>query len=236
MKLKNSLFLLLFTFTFLSYGQEWRDSIDVARTAYKNKEYDKALKYYESAQKKAPEDVDLSDEIAQSAYKARNFKKAQEVYQQGINSSKDPYEKADDFHNLGNAQMKLKDYEAAIESYKESLRNNPKNDQTRYNLSEAIRQLKNKQEQEKKDQQKKNQDKNKDNQGEENKAPGNNEQKNNPGNKDSESKKEPNPGNKIQNKAADKMLDKLMKQEAETKRKISGQKGKYSPTKSGKDW
>lgn len=60
-------------------GQDdsWRDSLDVARTAYKNKEYGKALKYYESAQRKAPDNVDLSDEMGQSAYKAREFERAE---------------------------------------------------------------------------------------------------------------------------------------------------------------
>ena len=59
------------------FGQEWRDSLDMARDAYKNEEYAQALEYYEAAQKGAPDDVDLSDEMAQSAYKAREFEKAE---------------------------------------------------------------------------------------------------------------------------------------------------------------
>lgn len=40
------------------YGQDdWRDSLKVAREAYKNQDYQKALKYYESAQRKAPEGI-----------------------------------------------------------------------------------------------------------------------------------------------------------------------------------
>ena len=118
----------------ISFSQQWRDSLEAARTAYENKEYGEALKYYESAQKNAPESIDLSDEMAQSAYKAREFKKAQEIYQQNSQKKELNIEKADNFHNLGNARMKSKDYQGAIESYKDALRLNPNDEQTRYNL------------------------------------------------------------------------------------------------------
>lgn len=78
-------FLILATDTF---SQSWRDSLNYARTSYKIGEYEKAFRYYESAQKKAPDGVDLSDEMAQSAYKAREFEKAEKIYQQSASSKK----------------------------------------------------------------------------------------------------------------------------------------------------
>lgn len=41
------------------------------------------------------------------------------------------------FHNLGNAFMKEKMYQEAVEAYKEALRNNPQDDESRYNLAVA---------------------------------------------------------------------------------------------------
>ena len=41
------------------------------------------------------------------------------------------------FHNLGNTYMNEKKYQEAVESYKNALRNNPKDDETRYNLALA---------------------------------------------------------------------------------------------------
>ncbi len=41
------------------------------------------------------------------------------------------------FHNLGNTYMNEKKYQEAVESYKSALRNNPKDDETRYNLALA---------------------------------------------------------------------------------------------------
>ena len=230
----------------ISFSQQWRDSLEAARTAYENKEYGEALKYYESAQKNAPENIDLSDEMAQSAYKAREFKKAQEIYQQNSQKKELDIEKADNYHNLGNARMKSKDYQGAIESYKDALRLNPNDQQTRYNLSEAIRQLKNQQQdkenkkdnQDKKDEnQDQNQDQNQDKNEGDSEENGN---KNNP-NKDGEEQKgsgdqkKQNKSN-LPNKTVDRLLDKLMKQEAETKKKVNGSQGDSNTPKSGKDW
>ena len=51
--------------------------------------------------------------------------------------SKDKSEKHMAFHNMGNVFMKKKDYAKAVESYKNALRNNPKDDETRYNYALA---------------------------------------------------------------------------------------------------
>ena len=49
-------------------AQDWRDTLNMARSAYKKQDYKKAVKLYEKAQKGAPENVDLSNEMAQSAF------------------------------------------------------------------------------------------------------------------------------------------------------------------------
>ena len=41
------------------------------------------------------------------------------------------------YHNLGNAFMKEKMYQEAVEAYKDALRNNPQDDESRYNLAVA---------------------------------------------------------------------------------------------------
>ena len=224
---------------FAVFGQEWRDSLDIARDAYKKENYSKALKYYESAQKKAPENVDLSDEMAQSAYKAREFETAEKIYQQSGNSKKTAQQKAANYHNLGNARMKKKDYQGAIDAYKESLRANPNDDNTRYNLSEAIRQLKNQQQQEQKQQNQQNDQSQQQNQDQQQQQK--QQQKNNQNNKqeqsqNSEGKPKEQGKSQLPNKTVDKMLDKLTKDEAETKRKVNGSGGKNSSSTSGKDW
>ncbi len=62
------------------------------------------------------------------------------------------------YHNQGNAFMKEKNYAAAVEAYKNALRNNPTDDETRYNLALAKEKLK-KEQQQNKDNKDKNKDK-----------------------------------------------------------------------------
>ncbi len=59
------------------------------------------------------------------------------------------------FHNMGNVFMKSKAYEKAVEAYKEALRNDPTDHETRYNLALAKEMLK--KEQQEKDQEQKDQ-------------------------------------------------------------------------------
>jgi tetratricopeptide (TPR) repeat protein len=219
-------------FTFLSFiflnsafAQAWVDSLEVARKAYKSGDYEKAVRYYQSAQKQAPKDVDLSDEIAQSTYRSRDFKNAQKAYEQSAGDKKSPEERARVNHNLGNTRMKQKDYDGAISAYKESLRKNPNDPETKYNLSEAIRQKK-QQEQQKKEDQKDNQNQNNN----QNNSNNSNQKPSDQRNNDSDNKKMP-------NKKADKMLDDLTRQEAETKKRLAkNSSDKKAGSNSGKDW
>lgn len=66
------------------------------------------------------------------------------------------------FHNLGNTYMNEKKYTEAVESYKNALRNNPNDDETRYNLALA-KDLLDKNPPPPEDQNDKNDDKNEDN-------------------------------------------------------------------------
>src|SRR5690606_34561729 len=56
-----------------------------------------------------------------------------------VATTKDEKHKA--YHNLGNALMNQKNYSGAVEAYKNALRNNPNDDQTRYNLALAKKML-----------------------------------------------------------------------------------------------
>ena len=210
------LFSILFILFFSNiFSQNWRDTLEFARSAYRAKEYSRSLNLYKSAQKIAPKEFDFSEEIAQTNYKSESFSSAEKIYSKPILGKNGRLKNAQQFHNLGNSRMKQKNYQGAIDSYKKSLRNNSYDNQTRYNLSEAIRKLKQQQ------------------------------NKNNPKSKP-QSKSQPQPQPKSQpksnsqsqnQKSVDRILDKLSKQEAETKRKLgSGNKNEKGQTSSDKDW
>ena len=70
-----------------------------------------------------------------------------------------PLRRAQSFHNAGVICQGKKMYGEAIDVYKEALRNNPADDETRYNLELCKRQQKQQQQQQKQDQQKQDQQK-----------------------------------------------------------------------------
>ncbi|TVZ26231.1 TPR repeat protein [Gillisia sp. Hel_I_86] len=112
--------------------------------------------------------------------------------------------KHDVFHNMGNSYMDQKKYAEAIAAYKNALRNNPTDEQTRYNLALAKKMLE-KQQQENKDQDDKkddqkdkeqekedqNKEKKEDEQGEKDKKDQGDNKENEGGDKEKEPKKEP---------------------------------------------
>lgn len=238
--------LVLFISSTAVFGQDWRDSLDAGRRAYKEKKYDQALRQITNAQKKAPEGVDLRKEIGNSAYKKGDYELAEKIYEQTANDAESASDRSKELHNLGNSKLKKKDYNGAIDSYKQALRNDPSNEKTRYNLAEAKRRLEEqRQQQNKEDQQ--NGGKPKDGQGQQGQpkpGEGQGEGQNNPNQNG-----QPNQGNpgesgdpqksdKLSSKKTERALDELMKREMETKRKVQGtQSGnKQESPKSGKRW
>ena len=229
--------------TGVSFSQEWRDSLELARREYKNENYEKALKYYKSAQKKAPEDVNLSDEIGQSAYKSGDYETAEKVFQQNSANKRSNKNRAKNIHNIGNARMRTKNYKGAVEAYKDALRLNPEDEKTRYNLSEATRKLKKKKKEkeksqknqdEKKKEKPKSEEKKDDNDKKGNKKPG---EKKPEGDKKGQGNKSKNQNkSQLPNKTVDRMLDELMKKEAKTKGRMARNGVAGFTPRSGKDW
>jgi tetratricopeptide (TPR) repeat protein len=201
-----------------SFGQDWKSKLNQARSLYQKGDFVQSLKAYEEAKTLAPESIDFSSEMGQAAYKANDFPKAKSYYESAVSKPDNKSVSSSQYHNLGNSQMKMKDYSSAINSYKEALKKNPNDAETRYNLSEAIRKNKN---------EKKNQESN------------DNLKKNNqpPSKPKDEPKKDKDQPADIPKRTVDRILDKLSKKEAETKRKINDEANKKTKkTKSTKDW
>ena len=152
-------------------------------------------------------------------FNQKAYKEASGFYQEAsISKGATKEEKHKAYHNLGNIAMQEKEYDKAVLAYKEALRNNPDDDETRYNLAVAKEMLKknppqnqdnqnkdknqDKKDQNNQDNKDKNQDNNqnkdqKDNKSDENKENQDKKDQNNQGNNQKKDKKE---GDKQENK------------------------------------
>jgi tetratricopeptide (TPR) repeat protein len=223
------LFFVVLSFGFDAHAQEWIQDLKAAREAYQRKAYQQSFDLYRSLEGKLPKNVDVANEMGQAAYRAGKFEDAERYFNAANTGRKDAKNQFISAHNLGNARMKRKDYNGAVEAYKNALRKNPNDVQTRYNLSEALRNLK----------------KNNNNppppNNPPNQPPKDPKQPNKPNDSKPKDPKQPqqpsqrNPSN-LPNKTVDRLLDDLMKNEAQTKKKMGGEKGKNNQCSSGKDW
>ena len=92
--------------------------------------------------------------LGKSFFRQKKYNEALEQYQKAATLTKEKKEIASAFHNVGNALMEEKNYEKSVEAYKNSLKANPKDDDTRYNLAVAQYLMKKQQEQQQQEQQK----------------------------------------------------------------------------------
>jgi tetratricopeptide (TPR) repeat protein len=220
---------IFFIGSFFAQSQEWKKSLMDARKCYKKGQFSEAVENYRKAISKAPKEIDLSEELAQAHYKSREFKSAEKEFEKSLNSSNNKKTTASKHYNIGNSRMKSRNYSGAVDAYKQALRLNPNDKKTKYNLSEAIRRVKS----EKKKKQQKPDSKQKDKQQKNEKNQQKNQQNQNKDPKQSDAKKDK---GSLSQRAVDRMLDKLMKDETTTKRKLNKNKQATSNSNSGKDW
>lgn len=119
--------------------KEVRQNIRKGNKLFQDQKYDKAEIEYRKAIEVAPKDIEANYDLANTLYRTERGEEAGKIYQELLKEVKLlPKERAADLtHNAGNLAMFGKDYATAIEMYKESLRNRPTDEETRYNLALA---------------------------------------------------------------------------------------------------
>ncbi len=96
---------------------------------------------YRKAIAKDPANAEAKYNLGNLYYNKEITAQALDRHRDAATTAEEKPLKHDAFHNQGNAYMKQKKYSEAVEAYKQSLRNNPKDDETRYNLALAKKML-----------------------------------------------------------------------------------------------
>ncbi len=228
-------------------AQSTRSLINDGVEKYEKKQYAES----EVDFRKAVENDDKSFEgyfnLGDALYKQKRYEEAAKVFQQSEKLAKDQLTQANVYYNLGNSLLKAKKYQESISAYKNALQLNPKDMDAKYNLSYALKMLKQQQNQNKQNQKQKNKKNNQNN-----KDKGDNKNDENK-NKDKKEKNKPNEEDKpkkedekkqqkeqkpqqseISKEEAKRILDALKNNEAEIQKQIRKRKGKKRKTE--KDW
>jgi tetratricopeptide (TPR) repeat protein len=226
------------------FSQEKDKNLFSGNQSFTEKKYSDAEQEYRVTQsKKSPKKAVAGYNLGNSIYRQNQQGEAQIKYIQALETAKTKTEKHRIYHNLGNTFMLEKNYEAAVEAYKNALRNNPFDEETRYNY--ALAKKKKKENPPPKG-------------GNNNKKPQPKNNKNDKGNSDKDNKKDQNKegdkdkdkgdGDKKENKndspkpsGADKqridnILDAVNNAEKKIQDKVNEKKVKARPASNEKDW
>jgi len=134
-----------------------RDYLRSGNKLYNDSLFIKAEVDYRKALEINPKSTDAMFNLANALLMQQKAKEAMEQYESVSKIEKDKEKLAQIYHNMGVILQSSKQLPQCIEAYKESLRNNPKDDETRYNLALAQKLLKD-QQQDQQNQDQQNQD------------------------------------------------------------------------------
>ena len=166
----------------------------------------------------------------------QKFQDAMEQYVSASKIEKDKMKLAHIYHNMGVLFQAGKDYAKAVEAYKMSLRNNPADDETRYNLALAQKMLKDQQQN-----QDQNQDQNKDQQQKQDQQQDKNKDKQNDQKQDEKKDQQQPPksekkDNQMSKENAEQLLNSVMQDEKDVQDKVKKQQKVLQGGRLEKDW
>jgi Ca-activated chloride channel homolog len=229
--MKKLVFVLIFIgFPILINAQQERKFIRQGNKLYDQSKFTDAEESYRKALEKKPQSIEANYNVGNVLYKQNKFLDAANKYSSLTNSTEDKKEKSYIYYNLGNSYLQSKKLDESIKSYKESLKLNPTDKETKYNLAYAQRMLMQQQ------QQQKNQQNNKQKQDKNNKDQ-QNQQKNQQNKKDENQKQKQDQSLKsISQEDANRILEAMQNDEKELQKKMKLQKVQQEKGKTLKNW
>ncbi|MDE6217260.1 tetratricopeptide repeat protein [Bacteroides sp.] len=135
-----------------------RDLIRKGNRFFKDSIYVDAEVNYRKALDVNPKSTISMFNLGNTLAQQNKLQEAMEQYVGATKIEKDKSNLAQIYHNMGVIFHSQKDYAKAVEAYKQSLRNNPKDDETRYNLALAQKMLNDQQQNQDQNQDQQNQD------------------------------------------------------------------------------
>jgi len=193
-------------------------------------------------------------------YKQEKYEESFKHYESLADKTEDPLAMAKVWHNIGNSLLESDKYAESIEAYKNSLRLNSSDQDSKYNLAYARQKLQEQQEQQQnQDQNQQNQDQNQENQDQQDQENQDQQDQENQDQQDQENQDQQDQENQeqqeqenqeqqeqeqqekakpleISREDAERMLDAIQQQEKDVKDKVDKKKAAAAKVKTEKDW
>lgn len=214
--------ILLSGFTAIAYAQTDRQLVREGNRFFTKGQYDKAEVQYRKAVEKNPSNPQALYNLGCALMMQNKDSAAIVQYQKATKIEKNKLRLASVYHNIGVVCQNHKMYGDAIKAYELSLRNNPKDDETRYNLALCKKMQKN------------NKDDNKNKNNDNNKQQKNKDRNNN---KEKDKDKQKQPKEQISKDNAEQLINAAIQNEKATQQRLNKALQKTGTRKiSDKNW
>jgi len=237
--INNVFFLLIITLVFITninhFAQSTRGLVNDGVDLYNEQKFAEAEVNFKKGTEKNPESFEAKFNLGDAYYKQQRYDEAIKSFQSAFVNARSDVERAKLYHNVGNSLLKSQKIKESIGAYKEALKLNPNDQETKYNLSYALNMLNNPdQNQQQKDQNKdQNQDQNKDQQ-KQDQQQNQDQQKQDQQQQEQQQQSQEQKEQELTKQEAEKILEALKNNEKDLQkqlRKIKGQR-----VKTEKDW
>ncbi|WP_209319459.1 tetratricopeptide repeat protein [Bacteroides faecium] len=229
---------LLLSAAAVSAQKEERDYIRKGNRLFNDSVFVDAEVNYRKALEVNPKSSVSMYNLGNTLSQQQKFQDAMEQYVAAGNIEKDKMKLAHIYHNMGVLFQAGKDYAKAVDAYKMSLRNNPTDDETRYNLALAQKMLKDQQQNQQNQDQ--NQDQNKDQQKQDQKQDQNKDKQKDQNQDEKKDQQQPpkseKQNNQMSKENAEQLLNSVMQDEKDVQDKVKKQQKVLQGGRLEKDW
>ncbi|MCD6347856.1 MAG: tetratricopeptide repeat protein [Bacteroidales bacterium] len=212
------------------WAQQYKGDIREGNRNFKSEKFDDSEVSYRKALENQNNSLQATFNLGDALYRQKKFEEAGKEFSSASlkNTSKEVQAQA--YHNLGNSLLQAGKLDECIDAYKNALRRNPQDMETKYNLAYA-QNLKKKQEEQKKQ----NKDQNKDQKKDKNKDQQKQDQQKQDQQKQDQQKQQQQTG-KISKEDAKRLLAALNNDEKATQKKVKKAKALANRVRTLKDW
>jgi len=244
--MKRFAIIILFLGPVILNGQSDRKLIRQGYKSYMDGKYNEAEVDFRKAEDINKESYTAKYNTSTALYQQEKIDESAKRFEELLAETTTDNDEAKLYHNLGNSFLETNKLQESVEAYKRSLRLNPSDEDTRYNLAYALEKLQEQQQQqnqENKDNQKNKDeqeqgDKNKDQQDDQEKSDENKEQekeKNDQGDKGDQEQNQPQP-QQLSKEDAERLLNAILQKEKDVKEKVDKKRAAAAKIKTDKDW
>lgn len=237
------------------FAQEERKHIREGYRAYQDEDYNQAEIEFRKAEDANAASFEAKYNTSAALYEQDKLEESGKKFSGLLAETSDANTEAKLYHNMGNVLLKGEKYQEAAEAFKQSLRLNPDDEDTRYNLAYALEKLRDQQQQQ---QQNKDQNQNKDQEEQDQQDQQQNQdqqdqqqnqeqqqeqqdqqqqQQQQSGEEEDQQEQQPQPQQQaLSQEEAARLLQAILQKEKEVKEKVDKERSQRTKIKTDKDW